>query len=75
MGFPATDHAKRVQFYTYSNWCYQAGVFVSRSSGLLYQASVAPAVKNLLVLVCSRTHLHDEGYQRTRVRMGMLVLD
>lgn len=36
-GFPVTDPSARHQFYTYSNWCYQAGVFVSRSSGTLYQ--------------------------------------
>ena len=29
----------RHAFYTYANWVYQIGVFVSRSSGLLYQAS------------------------------------
>ena len=27
----------RHTFYTYANWVYQIGVFVSRSSGLLYQ--------------------------------------
>ena len=31
------DPAARKHFYVYSNWCYQAGVFLSRSSGLLWQ--------------------------------------
>ena len=29
----------RHRFYEASNWCYQVGVFISRSSGLVYQAS------------------------------------
>lgn len=33
MGFPMEDPIKRNQFYQTSNWLYQAGVFVSRSSG------------------------------------------
>ena len=28
----------RHTFYTFANWVYQIGVFLSRSSGLLYQA-------------------------------------
>ena len=31
------DADARHAFYTYANWVYQVGVFVSRSSGLLYQ--------------------------------------
>ena len=37
IGFPTGDAAARQRFYAASNWCYQAGVFVSRSSGLVYQ--------------------------------------
>ena len=37
VGFPVTDAAARHRFYSASNWCYQVGVFVSRSSGLAYQ--------------------------------------
>ncbi|KAL3806093.1 hypothetical protein ACHAXA_002464 [Cyclostephanos tholiformis] len=40
MGFPVTSAAARAQFYHYSNWTYQAGVFVSRSSGTLWTASL-----------------------------------
>lgn len=32
------DPAARQRFYSAANWCYQAGVFVSRSSGMLWQA-------------------------------------
>lgn len=38
IGFPVDDEVARKLFYTYSNWCYQVGVFVSRSSGTLWQA-------------------------------------
>jgi hypothetical protein len=33
IGFPVESASARAQFYHYSNWIYQAGVFVSRSSG------------------------------------------
>lgn len=40
IGFPVdSDHA-RDQFYIYSNWMYQLGVFVSRSSGMLWKADM-----------------------------------
>lgn len=35
IGFPVTDAAARARFYEYSNWCYQGGVFISRSSPLV----------------------------------------
>lgn len=55
IGFPVTDPAARRRFYAASNWCYQLGVFVSRSSGLAYQATVPvlwlmPALQLLLLL-------------------------
>eukprot|EP00887_Chlorella_sp_A99_P001095 scaffold14.g1095.t1 len=47
IGFPVHDPDARKRFYVYSNWrvkcgtrrglCYQAGVFVSRSSGMLWR--------------------------------------
>jgi battenin len=37
IGFPVTDEAKRDSFYQYANWCYQAGVLVSRSSGTVWR--------------------------------------
>lgn len=39
IGFPVTSADARHRFYLYSNWMYQAGVCVSRSSGMLYQAN------------------------------------
>ena len=38
IGFPVTDQASRDKFYQYSNWLYQVGVFVSRSSGNCFVA-------------------------------------
>ncbi|KAL7461398.1 hypothetical protein ACHAXS_001819, partial [Conticribra weissflogii] len=40
IGFPVTNPGARAQFYQYSNWTYQAGVFVSRSSGNIVTASL-----------------------------------
>eukprot|EP00804_Cyclotella_cryptica_P000004 CCRYP_013706-RB/>CCRYP_013706-RB protein AED:0.05 eAED:0.05 QI:382/0.66/0.75/1/0/0.25/4/80/517 len=40
IGFPVTSSVARAQFYHYSNWTYQVGVFVSRSSGNLFHASL-----------------------------------
>ena len=41
IGFPVDSESARDEFYEYSNWVYQAGVFLSRSSGTIYQASMA----------------------------------
>lgn len=38
IGFPVEDEAARHRFYVFGNWLYQAGVFLSRSSGTLWQA-------------------------------------
>jgi battenin len=40
MGFPVESQTARARFYHYSNWSYQVGVFVSRSSGILFRASL-----------------------------------
>jgi len=39
IGFPLSDTNSRTKFYALSNWTYQAGVFISRSSGMIYQAT------------------------------------
>ena len=36
MGFPVTSQAARKEWYQFSNWVYQAGVLVARSSGFLW---------------------------------------
>jgi battenin len=36
IGFPVSDRQSRDRFYLQSNWLYQAGVFISRSSGTLF---------------------------------------
>lgn len=38
IGFPVDDRSARNSFYVAANWTYQAGVFVSRSSGALFTA-------------------------------------
>ena len=38
IGFPVTSLKARDEFYEYSNWMYQAGVFLSRTSGTLFTA-------------------------------------
>ena len=41
IGFPVDSAEARDEFYEYSNWTYQLGVFVSRSSGTFYQAPMS----------------------------------
>jgi battenin len=36
MGFPVGSEAARKEFYQFSNWTYQAGVLIARSSGALW---------------------------------------
>jgi len=36
---PKSEHSREL-FYSYANWCYQLGVFVSRSSGMLFSPSI-----------------------------------
>ncbi|CAM9290475.1 unnamed protein product [Ectocarpus sp. 12 AP-2014] len=55
IGFPVSSIAARERFYEYANWCYQGGVFVSRSSGMLVRLSPLmlwslPAVQVLMLL-------------------------
>lgn len=40
MGFPISSENARNDFYEYSNWIYQAGVLVSRSSGTVWKADM-----------------------------------
>ncbi|GMH67532.1 hypothetical protein TrLO_g1657 [Triparma laevis f. longispina] len=40
IGFPVEDEDARKSFYQSANWVYQAGVFVSRSSGNIWHASM-----------------------------------
>ncbi|GAX13586.1 battenin [Fistulifera solaris] len=64
MGFPIEDATKRNQFYQTSNWLYQAGVFVSRSSGTFLTLSpttlwVLPFLQVLNLLFFSVTALQS----------------
>ena len=49
IGFPVTSSSARADFYTRANWTYQAGVFVSRSSGTVYRPTLL-AVQSMPVL-------------------------
>ncbi|CAJ1953494.1 unnamed protein product [Cylindrotheca closterium] len=40
IGFPVDDVKSRDRFFQFSNWMYQAGVFLSRSSGTLWTAPI-----------------------------------
>ncbi|CAM9303776.1 unnamed protein product [Ectocarpus fasciculatus] len=40
IGFPIDSDSARKDFYRYSNWMYQGGVLVSRSSGMLWKADM-----------------------------------
>lgn len=40
IGFPVEDVESRDRFFEFSNWMYQAGVFLSRSSGTLWTAPI-----------------------------------
>lgn len=56
IGFPVTDIDSRDHFYEFSNWMYQGGVFLSRSSGTLWTAPLwfvwmLPGLQSINVLV------------------------
>ena len=41
IGFPVDDQSARDSFYMKSNWTYQAGVFISRSTGTLFNVTLS----------------------------------
>ena len=41
IGFPVTDKQSRNRFFVHSNWMYQLGVFLSRSSGTIFTAPMS----------------------------------
>jgi battenin len=60
IGFPVTSTESRAQFYEQSNWLYQAGVFVSRSSGSVVSVNmvvlwVMPALQVVNLILFSIT--------------------
>ena len=54
IGFPVESADARHTFYTFANWVYQIGVFLSRSSGLLYQ--VGPTLLLCHCMAFAETH-------------------
>jgi battenin len=71
IGFPApTDEQARKMFYTNAGWCYQGGVFISRSSGVLFQANrtvlwVMPFVQFGLLLMFVLDAVHKFWYDQS----------
>jgi battenin len=69
IGFPVTSTTARAQFYHYSNWSYQLGVFVSRSSGNLFSVSLSVLwlmpmlqVANLVFFLLNSIHHYWYNY-------------
>jgi battenin len=66
IGFPLQDQEARDSFYEFSNWMYQAGVFVSRSSGTLFTAPMwvlwlMPALQSVNVIFFSTVASHPDA--------------
>lgn len=64
IGFPVNDIASRDHFYEFSNWMYQAGVFLSRSSGTLWTSPlwflwVMPGLQSINVIIFSYVASHS----------------
>lgn len=57
IGFPVQDQASRDQFYRYSNWLYQVGVFLSRSSGNCFVAPMG-LLWAMPILQCANVFLY-----------------
>jgi battenin len=60
IGFPVSSTEARTEFYEQSNWLYQAGVFVSRSTGSLFTMNltwlwILPAVQVVNLILFSMT--------------------
>lgn len=55
IGFPVSSEASRKHFYYFANWSYQAGVLLSRSSGMLLQLGLrelwSMSIMQMLLLV------------------------
>ena len=59
IGFPVHDDGARDKFYKVAGWLYQAGVFLSRSSGMLYQACAVELLCAVGCLVAPWLQLND----------------
>lgn len=82
IGLPdVADPAARRRFYSAANWCYQAGVFLSRSSGTVWRPGrralwAMPAAQIALLiafLVVAATHVwYDWGLLGASFGAGLL---
>jgi battenin len=78
IGFPLDDIEARDRFFEYSNWMYQLGVFLSRSSGTLFTVPLwilwlMPALQTLNLVVFSAVASHPTTsalYQPTTLYLG-----
>ena len=74
MGFPVTDVDARKKFYEYANWCYQAGVVISRSSGTFW----TPTRLNLWIMpilqVCFLIFSIINAYQQLWYNWSILFM-
>jgi battenin len=66
IGFPLQDKEARDSFYEFSNWMYQAGVFVSRSSGTICTAPMwvlwlMPALQSINMILFSTVASHPDA--------------
>jgi battenin len=67
IGFPSTSSDARGRFYLFSGFAYQAGVFVSRSSGMLFQATrpilwLMPTLQSALLVLFTLIAMYQFWY-------------
>ena len=82
IGFPVNSKSARESFYELANWCYQGGVFVSRSSGVWLPVRsmrtlwVMPVLQCLnlvfFVLVAKHHFLYGNGLVAVAFYVGLL---
>lgn len=70
IGFPITSSDARERFYEYANWSYQAGVFFSRSSGMVFRLTalelwILPVVQLLMVVFFVLVAIYHFWYDNT----------
>ena len=78
VGFPVTDSAARDEFYQNSNWCYQLGVVVSRSSGTVWRPKlkalwIMPAVQLALLAFSTLNADNHWWYNQSLLLLSVVV--
>ena len=66
IGFPVTSKTSRDDFYKYANWSYQAGVLISRSSGLIWKPGMLVLwllpILQVVVLILSTVNAAEQWW-------------